>query len=102
MQTSCPIFEAEIPLKSVRAYVDTEETSCSIIALAGQPGIAVPTRLPPTRAQARQQVNRISVFYQIEALIELHKPEPNSARLGRLDKSAGLLNRVLDYLEETA
>jgi hypothetical protein len=30
----------------------------------------------------------------------LHKPEPDSAHLSRLDKSAGLLNQVLDYLEE--
>jgi hypothetical protein len=54
----------------------------------------------PTRAQARQQINRLHAFCQLEALLELHKPEPDSAHLSRLDKSAGLLNQVLDYLEE--
>ena len=61
---------------------------------------------PPslTRAQARQQINRLRVFCQLEALLELHRPEPepDSAHLDQLNEDAGLLNQVLDYLEETA
>ena len=54
----------------------------------------------PTRAQMRQQIDRISVLYRLEALVELEKPEPDCAHLGRLEKDAGLLNQVLNYLKE--
>jgi hypothetical protein len=50
----------------------------------------------------RQQINRISVLYRLEALVEFEKPEPDCVHLARLEKDAGLLNGVLNYLEETA
>ena len=58
---------------------------------------------PPslTRAQVRQQMNRLHVFCQLEALLELHKLEPDSAYLGQIDKKVGLLNQALDCLEQT-
>ena len=31
----------------------------------------------PTRAQVRQRINRLSVLYKLEALLELQKPEPD-------------------------
>ena len=53
----------------------------------------------PSRAQVRQRISRLSVFYKLEALLELQKPEPNIVHLGRLNADAGLLNQILSSLE---
>jgi len=50
----------------------------------------------------RQRISRLSVLYKIEALLELQKPEPDTGHLGQLNEDAGLLNRILNTLEEPA
>jgi hypothetical protein len=56
----------------------------------------------PTRAQVRQRITRLSVLYKLEALLELQKPEPDTVHLNQLNEDAGLLNKLLDSLEEPA
>ena len=56
----------------------------------------------PTRAQVRQRISRLSVLYKLEALLELQKPEPDTVHLGQLNEDVGLLNQILNSLEEPA
>jgi hypothetical protein len=55
----------------------------------------------PTRAQVRQRISRLSVLYKLEALLELQKPEPDTVHLSQINQDAGLLNQILNSLEET-
>ncbi len=56
----------------------------------------------PTRAQVRQRINRLCSLYQLEAVIEAHKPAPDPQHLGRLDRHVAFFNEALSYLEEEA
>jgi hypothetical protein len=59
-----------------------------------------PVPLPATRAQVRQKVDQLRVLYQLEAALELGRPEPDLDHLVRIDTDAGLLNELLASLEE--
>jgi hypothetical protein len=59
-----------------------------------------PVPLPASRSQIRQKVDQLRVLYQLEAVMELSRPEPDLDHLVRIDTDAGLLNELLASLEE--
>jgi hypothetical protein len=59
-----------------------------------------PVPLPATRSQIRQKVDQLRVLYQLEAVLELSRSEPDLDHLVRIDTDAGLLNELLASLEE--
>jgi hypothetical protein len=59
-----------------------------------------PVSSPATRAQFRQKLERIRALYQIEAILELSRFDPDADRLAQLSHETRALDEVLASLEE--
>jgi hypothetical protein len=57
----------------------------------------------PTRSQVNQQIERVRSaiqLFQMEALLEAHKPEPTLGRLHFLDEAVGQMKDEVLLLEQ--
>jgi hypothetical protein len=59
-----------------------------------------PVPLPVTRAQVRQRVDRMRDLYELEAVLELSRANPDINYLLQLDLESSYLRDVLASIEE--